>query len=510
MNLSKSRYCRGIQCPKILWLDINKSEVRDDSALNQSVLDTGNKVGDLAMGYYGEYTEVPYSKNKSAMIAETQRLLTGSAIGDDCPRVICEASFAHDGNFCSVDILRVLKDGVEIIEVKSSTEVKPVHYEDTAYQYYVLASGGLNVKKASVMHINNKYERKGELDLRGLFTVHNCTKKIRSMQADVAANIGNLKVSAAAEAEPDTEIGEQCFNPYECVYRTWCWRHIPQNSVFDISGHGMRFDKQLSLYRRGIVSFKQLLESGEKLGKSARLQVETQVYNRPPHIDRKEIDLFLKTLRYPLYFLDFETFQEAIPSFDGQRPYMQIPFQYSLHIQETKGGSLRHREFLANSVGVAEEGTDPRRELAQRLCVDIPKGVCVLAYNMGFEKGRIRELAEMFGDLSAHLMKIHDNVKDLMQPFQKRAFYSREMSGSYSIKQVLPALCPGDAELDYHALDLVHDGGEAMTAYVELAGKTPEERKRVREALLAYCRLDTLAMVRILEKLYDVKENNYS
>ena len=496
MNLSKSRYCRGIQCPKILWLDINKSEVCDDSALNQSVLDTGNKVGDLAMGYYGAYMEVPYSKNKSAMIAETQRLLLGTGIGDDRPRIICEASFAYDGNFCSVDLLRVLKDGVEIVEVKSSTEVKPVHYEDTAYQYYVLASGGLNVKKVSVMHINNKYERKGELDLRGLFTVHNCTKKIRSMQADVAANIARLRESAAVKTEPDTEIGNHCFDPYECVYCSYCWRHIPQNSVFDISGHGMRFDKQLSLYRRGIVSFEQLLEGGEKLSKLARLQVETYVYNRPPHIDRKEIGLFIKTLRYPLYFLDFETFQEAIPSFDGQRPYMQIPFQYSLHILESPGGQLHHREFLA------EEGTDSRRELARRLCTDIPKSACVLAYNMGFEKGRIRELAELFGDLSAHLMKIHDNIKDLMQPFQKRAFYSREMGGSYSIKQVLPALCPDDAELDYNALDLIHDGGEAMTAYTDLPGKTPEERQRIRAALLAYCRLDTLAMVRILEKLY--------
>jgi len=164
---------------------------------------------------------------------------------------------------------------------------------------------------------------------------------------------------------------------------------------------------------------------------------------------------------------------------------------------ETKGGALLHREFLA------EEGKDPRRELAQRLCADIPKNVCVLAYNMGFEKGRIKELAKLFDDLSAHLMKIHDNIKDLMQPFQKRAYYCREMGGSYSIKQVLPALCPDEAELDYHALDLIHNGEDAMTAYTELPGKSPEERRRIRAALLAYCRLDTLAMVKILERLFE-------
>ena len=498
MNLSKSRYCRGIQCPKILWLDRNRSEVRDDSGLNQSVLDTGNKVGDLAMCYYGAYTEVPYSDDKSAMIAETRRLL------DAQTRVICEASFSYDGNFCSVDILRVLEGGVEIIEVKSSTGIKPVYYDDTAYQYYVLASLGLNVKKISLMHINGKYERKGELDPGGLFTIQDCTKKARSTQADVAANVARLKKSAVVETEPDTEIGDQCFTPYECVYRSYCWRHIPQNSVFDISGHGMRFDRKLALYRRGIVSFEQLLESGEKLNKAARLQVETYVYNKPPAVDKNAISSFIKTLRYPLYFLYFETFQEAIPSFDGQRPYMQIPFQYSLHVLETADGPLRHMEFLAGPVCGADDGGDPRRELALRLCADIPEDACVIAYNMGFEKGRIRELANLFGDLSAHLMKIHDNIKDLMRPFQKRAFYCREMGGSYSIKQVLPALCPGDAELDYHALDLVHNGGEAAAAYAELPRKTPEERQRVRAALLAYCRLDTLAMVRILRKLGDI------
>jgi hypothetical protein len=495
VNLSKSRYLRGIQCQKILWLDRNKSEVRDDSELDQAILETGNKVGDLAMGYYGAYTEVPYSEDKSVMIAETQRLLMGGESNARHPHVICEASFSYDGNFCSVDILRVRKSGVEIIEVKSATSVKDIYYDDTAFQYYVLASSGLNVKKVSVMYINNEYERQGELDIKSLFAVYNCTKEARSMQADVAANIAMFKASAEAEIEPDMEIGDQCSNPYPCSYCSYCWQHIPQNSVFNITGNGIRSAKKMELYSRGIVSFEQLLESGEYLNKIARLQVESYVNNSPPHIDKDEISLFLETLSYPLYFLDFETFQEAIPSFDGQRPYMQIPFQYSLHIQETPGGLLSHREFLA------EEGADPRRELAERLCADIPVDVCVLAYNMSFEKRHIREQAERFDDLSDHLMKVHDNVRDLMLPFQKRSYYSREMGGSYSIKQVLPALFPDEAELDYDALDLIHDGGEAMAAYADLPGKPPEERRHIRAALLAYCRLDTLAMVRILEKL---------
>lgn len=180
---------------------------------------------------------------------------------------------------------------------------------------------------------------------------------------------------------------------------------------------------------------------------------------------------------------------------------MQVPFQYSLHIQNEKGGDLEHREFLG------EAGADPRRALAEQLCRDIPKDVCTLAYNMSFEKTRIKELANQFPDLADHLMNIHDNIKDLMLPFQNHYYYSEALEGSYSIKKVLPALCPNDPELDYHALEGIHNGGEAMQAYPDLVNHTPEEQAIIRKNLLAYCRLDTLAMVKVLEKLYDMCYN---
>jgi hypothetical protein len=496
MNLSKSRYREGIQCPKILWLNEHKSEVRDESVKNQGVLDTGNKVGDLAMGYYGAYSEVPYNNNKSVMIDETKRLLDANT------PIICEASFSYDGNFCSVDILRVCGGEVEITEVKSSTGIIPVYYDDIAFQYYVLSSCGLNVKKAFIMHINNKYERQGDIDLTGFFTAHDCTTLVRAMQKDVAANIERLKKGAEEENEPNIDIGMHCFEPYECGYRAYCWKHIPKNSVFDISRNALRRDKQFDLYKKGIISYKQLLESGEKLSNAARLQIET-FFNNKPVINKKAIRTFLDTLSWPLYFLDFETFNEAIPPFDGLRPYMQVPFQYSLHIQEKPGAAPEHREFLA------KEGIDPHEELAERLCADIPENVCVLAYNMVFEKGCIKEIARRLekrgkNDMVAHLMNMHGNIKDLMKPFQRRDYYSSELDGSFSIKKVLPSLCPDDPELDYNKLDFVHNGVEAQTAYSDLAGKSLEERERIRTALLAYCRLDTLAMVKILEKLTNI------
>jgi len=499
MNLSKTSYCKGIQCQKILWLERHKRELRDDSMLNLQILESGTRVGDLAMGYFGDYSEVPYSEDKSLMIAETKRLLKART------KIICEASFSFDGNFCGVDILRVFDGYVEFIEVKSSTEIKQIYFDDIAYQYYVLSSSGLNVTKVSIMHIDNSYERQGALDLKGLFVVRDCTEKVLSMQKDVVANIGRFREYVKEKDEPEMEIGGQCSDPYACLYYAYCWRHIPENNIFEISGQTLRFNKKLALYRRGIVSFEQLLQSGEDVSDSTRLQVESTVYKLPPAVDKEAIRAFLDTLRWPLYYLDFESFQEAIPPYTGLRPYVQVPFQFSLHIQKGPGGKTEHREFLA------EEGTDPRRFIAERLCSDIPENVCILAYNMSYEKGRIRALSDFISasspDLARHLMNIHDNFRDLMQPFRSRSYYSSELGGSYSIKQVLPALFPDDPELDYNALDLVHDGGEAQLAYAQLCVQSPEERQRTRTALLAYCRLDTLAMVKILEKLREITIN---
>ena len=198
------------------------------------------------------------------------------------------------------------------------------------------------------------------------------------------------------------------------------------------------------------------------------------------------------TLTYPLYFLDFESFQPAVPLYDDSHPYEQIVFQYSLHYITTAGGELKHKEYLA------QPGEDPRRGVAEALCRDIPRNVCTLAYNMGFEKGRIKGLTELFPDLADHLMDIHDHIVDLMVPFQKRQYYCRAMQGSYSIKYVLPALFPGDPELDYHSLDGVHNGTEASAAFEKMGEMDPVERQKCRENLLKYCGLDTLAMVIML------------
>ena len=266
-------------------------------------------------------------------------------------------------------------------------------------------------------------------------------------------------------------------------------------SVFDIKG--LYKNKKFQLYHDGILSFEDIISNRVKLSEKQMKQVETTYYHNPAHIDSEKISGFLNTLSYPVYHLDFETYQTPIPEYDGMRPYEQIPFQYSLHI-ENENGDLEHKEFLV------KEGTDPRRELVERLISDIPENACVLAYNMSFEKSVIKRLAEHFCDLSEHLLNIRDNIQDLMISFKEQYYYTEAMQGSYSIKYVIPALFPNDSDLDYHNLEGIHHGGEASAAFANMTKLSTDEIEKTRQNLLKYCGLDTYAMVKVLEKLREV------
>ena len=489
MRLSKSRYVTGLQCPKILWMNEHMPERFDESVVNQAALDTGNAVGDLAMGYYGDFVEVPFDEHGFGAMAERTRELL-----DAGERVICEATFIHGDNLCMADILRVEPDGVHVVEVKATTSLKDYHIHDASYQLWVIEQCGLEVKSVGLMHLNKDYRREGEIDLHGLFVVEDITEEAHRRARSVPANIGRMAAVAGGADEPDVRVGHHCNNPHACGYRAWCKRGFPAPNVFDINGIWMSVAAGMA-YDDGMVTFEDVLGSGVSLNPRQSVQVACEVDGTDQHVDRDAVRTFLGQLRFPLYFLDFETFQEAVPPYDGCWPYEQIPSQYSLHVLDGPDGNLRHFEFLA------PEGADPRRAVAERLCEDIPAGACTLAYYMGFERARIRELAGLFPDLAGHLLSINEGMVDLYEPFRRGDVYLRAMGGSNSIKAVLPAMFPGDPELDYHALEGVHNGGEAMAAYANLVNLPPEERAAVREQLLRYCELDTLAMVRIYEKL---------
>lgn len=490
MNLSKSKYCKGIQCKKILWLEKYKPDLEEDID-NQSILDNGKEVGELAESLFGEYVDIEYNKNLNIMIEDTKKAINNDNV------VITEASFLHKNCFCSVDILKKINNNYEMYEVKSATKIKDVFIEDLSFQYYILTKLGLNVTKANIVFLNTEYIREGELDLQKLFIIEDVTDKIKEKQIELEKNIIMINNCLENSNEPNIKLGMYCFEPYNCPFFKYCTNFLPENNVFNIKR--MRNKEKIALCNKGIYSYEELLK--EKINPKFIEQIDFELNQKEPIINKNNIKDFLNTLSYPLYFLDFETFQQSIPLFDGIKPYMQIPFQYSLHYIENINAELKHKEFLA------EANIDPRRSLAERLVKDIPVNSCVLAYNMGFEKSVIKALANLYPDLKESLMNIYDNIKDLMIPFQKRDYYVKEMKGSYSIKYVLPALFPNDPSLDYHNLELIHKGDEASNAYRTLDKYNEEDQLKIRQSLLKYCKLDTYAMVKIWQKLIEVTKN---
>ena len=492
MFFSKSKYCGLWQCPKIAWLKKYKPEeyVIDDGT--RARMDNGNVVGDLAMQLFGEYNEVTAYKNDKLdipkMIELTKQYMTE---GRDN---ICEASFNYNGLYCAVDILRKQGNGWAIYEVKSSThEDNYIYIVDVSYQKYVLEKCGVKVTGTYLVNINSDYVFDGTLKLDELFKITDVYEFVLQEEDEVEEKIKMAEELLASEKEPNIDISCNCNNPYKCGFWKYCSKHLPTPSVFDL--YRLNFSKKIEYYNRNIISFEDLRSTGWYLGEIRDRQIDYALNDKGVYVDKENIKKFLDTLSYPLYFLDFETQQPIIPIYVGTKPYQQIPFQYSLHYIEHEGGELKHKEFLGIS------GEDPRRALAEALCNDIPAGACVLAYNKSFECGRIGELAKTFPDLQMHLSAIEFSIKDLLDPFRQGYYYKKEIGGSFSIKSVLPAMFPDDPTLNYHNLEGVHNGGEAMSIYPKIKDMSPEEQKIARHNLLKYCELDTFAMVKIWQEL---------
>ena len=497
-GLSKSRYTTFCQCPKALWLRIFKPDAATPDPSVEARFEQGNEVGDLAMQLFGPFVEVTTknedgSLNLAAMFEKTKQEMEAGT------EVICEASFSYEGNYCAVDILRKTEGGWAIYEVKSSTykgdkDDTPNHLlvysRDIAYQRWVLEQCGVKVTGTFLVRLNKFYVRGKQLDIKQLFHIKDMQELVDNEYPKVAHNVG-VAMKVLEGEEPTEPVNIHCHNPYDCAFFQYCLGDIVTPNVFDL--YRMNFNRKCELFNQGKVSFEDLRY--EKLTPIQQLQIETQL-NNTQLVTPEEIRKFLKRLTYPLYFLDFETMQDAVPHYEGTSPYQQITFQYSLHWIEEEGGELKHTDYLGDSVN------DPRRALAEKLCRDIPKGVCTTAYNKGFECGRLNELAQAFPDLKEHLLDISNNIIDLIEPFRKKMVYLPEMNGSFSIKHVLPALYPDDPELNYSNLEgSVHNGGEAMTIYPQIAKMTPAEADAARKSLLKYCELDTLAMVKVWEKL---------
>jgi len=507
MSISKSLYTLLCKCEKAFWLNVfdqNKATPIDHNA--QARIDEGIKVGILARQLFGGGVDMTTKNGDNldigAMIAKTQKnMQKGSS-------PIYEAAFSFDGNYCAVDILLKTKGGWAIYEVKSTsfpelnskTSKLKKYAPDVAYQKWLLEKCGVNVTGVYLVCLNSNYKRDGDLDLNKLFHIEKFDKFITKEYSLVKERVAKAKNLLKQTTEPSQNLGHYCFKPYLCAFWQYCKQQkgLPEPSVFDVYGGSsgkdcFYFDKKLENYYEGRVSFDQL--KNQQLGCIQTLQVEGK-----DHIYKEGIRSFLETLSYPLYFLDFETMMYAVPEFDQTKPYQQVTFQYSLHIMKSESGPVEHREYLAPS-----DGSNPMSALAEQLCQDIPENVCVLAYNKSFECSRIKEMAEAFPHLKSHLLNIRENIKDLLDPFQKGYYYLPAMKGSFSIKSVLPALFPDDPNLNYHNLaGSVHNGSEAMDIFPKIKDMSPTDAAAARQSLLEYCKLDTWAMVKVLEALKEI------
>ncbi len=475
----------GSQCPKRLWLYKKRPELRAElSESQQLIFEKGTDVGLLARELFPggkDATPSDYNHFEEAFQDTAEWVASGET-------VIYEAAFVHNGVMAALDILVKKRGRWYGYEVKSSTEIKDYQVQDAAVQYYVIQGAGVELQDFSIIHINNAYTREGELDLEKLFTIQSVKKVILALQEEIPVQVETFKTLLRSRKEPNIEIGTHCSDPYPCEFMDYCWNHIPGVSVFSLSN--MRATKKFELYTQGIIEFHQL-PVGYSLTAAQQLQVLCWQENRA-HTEPDNIRGWLKQLTWPLYFMDFETFMPAVPLYEQSRPFQHITFQFSVHVQVTPRSGLKHLEYLG------EPETDPRPEFIRQLLAALGDKGSILVYNKAFEITRLREMQSLYPRLKKPIELVISRITDLMEPFQQKWFYHPAMNGSYSIKQVLPALVP---ELSYKDLE-IGEGGTAMAAFEGLLKVGDKvEREKIRRQLLEYCELDTWAMVKILEKL---------
>jgi len=484
-GLSKSRFCTGVQCLKALYFKVYEPELAApiDEA-HQMILDQGTEVGVEARRRYpgGELIDFDHFHSDEALEATQKAILRN-------PPAIFEAAFMFHSTLVRIDILKNNGDGSwDIIEVKSSTNLKDEHIPDIAVQRYIAESSGLKVTRTFLKHLNRECVFP---NLENLFKDVDCTDRVQEEVKSVPKRIDEMLAALESDSAPKIDIGPHCDTPYECTFKDTCWKHIPENSVFELNGV---LDKtKFELYRRGLVLIKDIPD-GEKVTRAKEQQLRA-VRTGTPVADHEGLRRFIDGIQYPAYFLDFESINPAIPKYTGLKPYDHITFQFSCHILRIQRSSVEHVEHLA------EGDSDPRPELAKVLIHCLGKQGSIIAYNQSFEKTRIEELARNFPSLANELRDLLPRFIDLRDAFSKY-YYHPDFHGSSSIKEVLPVLVP---TMTYDGME-VCDGGGAQVYFLKLfdSNITPEERKKCRQALLAYCKQDTLAMVELLRSIQKI------
>lgn len=480
VGLSKSRVVAGLQCHKLLWWRVHEPaapELQFDASV-QAAFDRGTRVGQVARTYVpgGMLIDLPYNAYAERVAA------TRKALDDGAP-ALYEASFQADGVFVAVDILERGNPDFRLIEVKSSTGVKEHHIADVAIQTHVLRQSGLPLGRQDLMHLNRECAYP---DLSTLFIRADITEAVAPFVAEVPGVIAQ-QLEMLEGPLPDVPIGSHCTTPYECPFMARCWPARPPHHVgtlYAMKRRAMELDEQ------GYRTINDLPED-IPLGRIADRQ--RRAVQAGHVIVEASLAQALAPFLPPIAFLDFETVGLPIPAWNGCHPYDAVPVQFSCHVEDTDGRVVHH-EWLADGP------EDPRPALAERLIQACERARVVVAYNAGFERRCIEQMAEALPGLAGPLLTIAARLVDLL-PVVRNHVYHPDFGGSFGLKRVLPALVP---ELRYDDLPI----NEGSMASLELermlfqgAELTEAAKAQLRTDLLRYCHQDSWGLVKLLERL---------
>lgn len=476
--ITNELYREGCRCQRLFWLDMN----------NGTCISGYNaRLAELAEGYIRGGVTVLETEPEERVDATCRYAKQGE-------RVIKRPAFIVGKIFAEASILEIKNNETNIYFTYPAAHIRRAFYREAAMLYAAAEKTGFCDIHVYLLLANKEFVRKGKINPREFFIRYDMTADAEMLKEKAYIQGKIMEHTAEAWGEPDVSLHQGCFSPETCKYFEHCTAHLPYPNVFKISR--LSQNTKLKLYNEGNYAYESLRDD-PRLTDNQRKQIKMTLSKARPVVKKKELKEFLDGLWYPLCFLDFESHQPPVPPSDNMHPFEQVAFQYSLHIKESEDAPLIHSEFLANG----EE--DPREALARQLVSDIPDGACVLAYNKQFECMVVSGLAAAFPDMADKLCAVRDNIRDLMVPFQKKYYYDRRMEGSFSIKAVLPALYPNSPELSYENLPGVHNGSQAMLSYSTLSNVAPEKAEEIRQNLLKYCCLDTLGMVKIVEKLQE-------
>jgi hypothetical protein len=479
--LSKSKITKHRQCPRLLWLDLNRRDLAKPDDTTIARMAEGNRVGDVSRQLHPGGVLIDTLNLKDAL-ARTQQALSQQSLP------VFEPAFVANEVLVRVDLLLPENTGYRLVEVKSATEVKDYHYEDAAVQYWVMTQAGVKPTSVALGHINNKFEYTEEGNYQGLITETDITASVKERFAEVPAWVAAAQATSEQTELPHATVGQQCRSPFECAYTEYC-QSLETTTEYPVSILPRISAKQRAEFaQQGIVDVRDIPDNylekeNHEIVRKASLTGETYLNPRA-----KEA---LGQLGYPRYYLDFETVAPAVPRWLKSRPYQQIPFQWSCHQETAAGAELLHTQYLH------PDASDPRRAFAESLLQTLGEQGPILVYNAGFERTRIEELAECLTDLAPSLLALVERIVDLL-PLAQKNYYHPSMLGSWSIKAVLPTV----SALDYASLK-IGNGGLAQVAYIEMiATDTPANRRaQIYEDLSKYCYQDTLAMVHVAKRL---------